>query len=78
MKAAAPLAAKLLAQEKEHAAWKIAGCIVRLGKPAVAQMVEQTCAQKHEPRYGAFHAFFQLYCHERNERFRAAQTGPGA
>lgn len=61
LKVAKPLAAKLMARAKEHAEWQMAGCIVRIGQPAVAALVDEVCASEIDNKIGVFRHFFNVY-----------------
>ena len=67
LKDAKPLAARLSKLERDHDEWRIAGCIARIGKERVAALVDKTCKGLIDRKQGAYGAFFDLYCAERDK-----------
>jgi len=71
MAEAAKLAKRLMTLEQEHLTWSLAGCCVRLGYPAVEQLVADTAKAKPGMEVGALRMFFEAYCALRDQNLKA-------
>jgi hypothetical protein len=73
-------AEKLLALDHDHFAWKVAGCMARIGKDEVCKLAEQVIAEQEQitEQEGLFNRFFKLYCLRRNKLLDSNNGSPGA